>query len=362
MFFHDYVIAHLDSKVSFGFLQNLPEMWKKGSETHAYQEAVTSVALASFAHRSSLDYLVVQARQRYGKALQLAHKVMSHGDEMRKDSTLATVLCLGFYETVSNEMPPWARNWSSHVDILEYLLQVRRLAPPEEACSRQLSCNAHIYLQMRNLSKRICPSKEAELIVSDTRQEMPIRLSGELVCETCHFLATADEMLCEPPTFSPQPSDRLVAHIQYGLGLDKRLEAWAEQAPGPFRSTRMEAPNCSSTGGLSTPPNTTVIHIYTTSSIACLWNLHRCTRIQLLQCLRDCQKRHYQFTSIQQHINTPANPCTMELDHGGKLADLFNEVCASVPYLLGEIDQQGNLQRLVMTKPLAATFCYGHCD
>ena len=94
-FFNDYIIAPSESTVGFGFLQGLPPMLAKGSDAGAYTEAVSAVALASFAHRSGLDHLVVQARQRYGKALQLSIQSLHRSSEVSKDSTLATILCLG---------------------------------------------------------------------------------------------------------------------------------------------------------------------------------------------------------------------------------------------------------------------------
>ena len=42
--------------------------------------------------------MVPQSRQRYGKALQLLSTALRDQKDLKKDSTLATVLCLGIYE------------------------------------------------------------------------------------------------------------------------------------------------------------------------------------------------------------------------------------------------------------------------
>lgn len=271
-FFNDYVIMSSESTVGFGFLQCLPAIWSKSPEAAAYQEAVSAVALASFAHCSSLDYLVVQARQRYGKALQLSNATFQRHGEVGKDSTLAAVLCLGIYELISGEKPPWRTDWSSHVDILEYLLHVRRLAPHESAESSQLSTNAHIVLQTRNLSKRLRPSKDAAIIVNDPRKEEAIRRHGNLVCEVCNCLASADEILRSIPSFLPthEIDLRLGKLIREGFEIDRKLELWSERISGRYIYTIMEAPDFSISELQSSSQKRPSIHIYSSGAMACL--------------------------------------------------------------------------------------------
>ncbi len=98
IFFNDYVIQTSESTVDFGFLESLPGLWAREDDTSVCREAVSAVALMSLAHRSSLNYLVIQARQRYGKALQLIAKALNNPEELGKDSTLASVLCAGYDE------------------------------------------------------------------------------------------------------------------------------------------------------------------------------------------------------------------------------------------------------------------------
>ncbi|KAL8790282.1 MAG: hypothetical protein Q9195_006440 [Heterodermia aff. obscurata] len=341
-FFNDYVVMSSESTVGFGFLQCLPDIWSKSPEAAAYQEAVSAVALASFAHRSSLDYLVVQARQRYGKALQLSNATLQKSAEVGKDSTLATVLCLGIYELITGEKPPWRTDWSSHIDILEYLLHVRRLAPHESAESRQLSTNAHIVLQTRNLSKRLRPSKDAAMIVNDPRKEESIRQHGNLVCETCNYLASADETLRLIPSLVPSHETdlRLGDLVSEGFEIDRKLERWSEQVSGRYIYTAMEAPDCSLSEMQSPSQRRPSIHIYSSGAMAYLWNLHRCTRIFLLQCIQDCVRRQKHISQLQQPLRIYADEAELE----DKLSVLYDGICASVPYLLGEIDQQGRLQ------------------
>ena len=102
MFFSDYVIQPRDSMIGFGFMQGLPDLWMHDDEASPYRQTVSAVALTSLAHRSScFDYFAHEARQRYGNAMRLLMKSLQNPEEWRRDSTLATVLCLGVYEVLT---------------------------------------------------------------------------------------------------------------------------------------------------------------------------------------------------------------------------------------------------------------------
>lgn len=73
-------------------------MTGRADDSSALSEAISAVALTSLAHRSSLDHLVPAGRQAYGKALRLVNADLSNDAEVCNDRTLATVLCLDFYE------------------------------------------------------------------------------------------------------------------------------------------------------------------------------------------------------------------------------------------------------------------------
>ena len=64
----------------------------------ALSEAISAVALTSLANRSRLKHLVIEGRQAYGNALQLVNNDLRNDAKVFSDRTLASVLCLDFYE------------------------------------------------------------------------------------------------------------------------------------------------------------------------------------------------------------------------------------------------------------------------
>lgn len=107
LFLHDYVIkSNEDNVFGFGFLQCLPDLLQRSDDTPACQEAVSALALMSLAHRSSLEYLLPQARQRYGKSLSLVAGALRKQENLDGDAILAAVLCLGYYEVLFYAIHP----------------------------------------------------------------------------------------------------------------------------------------------------------------------------------------------------------------------------------------------------------------
>ena len=132
--------------------------------------------------------------------------------------------------------------------------------------------------------------------------------------------------------------------IDAGTILDKKMTAWSKEASGYYEYTKMEAPNPS-------PPNTPLdlqkspsIQLYSSATMAALWNQYRCMRILVLECL--------QKVSSRQRENTAWEPSPLDTGNSEaidripqEIENLIDDVCASVPYLLGEVDQEGNLRQ-----------------
>ena len=101
MYLYDYVVKVEDAKIGFGYLPGLPDLLSGESDASALRHAVSANALASLAQRSSMNHLMNEARRRYGLALHKIKGDLTDDAELGKDSTLATILCLDFFE-VSN--------------------------------------------------------------------------------------------------------------------------------------------------------------------------------------------------------------------------------------------------------------------
>ncbi|KAL6722057.1 hypothetical protein ACLMJK_001162 [Lecanora helva] len=364
MFFSDYVIQPKESTVGFGFLENLPSLLTKEGGASPARETVSAVALMSLAHRSScFDYLVSEARQCYGNAMRLLVKALQDPDAWHRDSTLATVLCLGAYETLSGDLPSGTQ-WTSHLNILEFLLCVRLTNQHVSPESRHLSYNAQFSLQLRNLSQRRRPNKEAMIMLNDADRDPAIKRMGFLVYITCYLLASADELISQ--AISGQGSlSALSAVTAQGRQLDAQLAEWGANASGNFAYQILSPFAGSCIGRRVSSQDGPTVHLYSSFSMACLWNFHRCTRIMLNRCMTHCVT---ESEKLDKSSPARTDMPTIQMQLTSLITSLIDDICASVPYLLGEIDQQGNLQRstqnravggLLLIWPLRVAFDIG---
>lgn len=196
---------------------------------------------------------------------------------------------------------------------------------------------------IRNLTRKIRPSKEMEFMCRDPRRDPYSRQFGGLACETCHWLADAGDMLRQATLGLVQVA-AFQEIVNAGTILDKRLTTWSGKASGYYEITKMEAPQ-------SSPPKTPVdsqaspsIHLYNSPTMATMWNQYRCMRILLLECLQKCSSWKRESTAWESNSlyidNAGAvDPTSQEIEY------LIDDVCASVPFLLDEVDQEGCLRK-----------------
>ena len=102
----------------------------------------------------------------------------------------------------------------------------------------------------------------------------------------------------------------------------------------------------------SMQPNTP-IHLYSSPSMAYLWNQYRCIRIMLFKCVRRLLSR--QSTSIPYDPQTTSS-INKDIPAARELPDLINGIIASVPYLLGEVDSDGSLKMPQQRRAVGALF------
>ncbi len=205
---------------------------------------------------------------------------------------------------------------------------------------------------MRNLSGRRRPSKAVLTIVADPRRELIIRKSGLPICEACDILATADEALYEsnPDTGSASALPKIILRAR---SLGTRLKEWSSGVSGRYKYRKLEPLGSlvSNTPIYSQTKSATLL--YSSPSMAVLWNIHRITRIYLLHYLVRCTSRKFDLGAP-----IPLSPQIIgpELSAANEISGLIDDTCASVPYLLGEISQEGNLQRSSPNKAVGGFF------
>ena len=192
---------------------------------------------------------------------------------------------------------------------------------------------------MRNLSQHTRPTEEMEALVRSPIREPAPRQLGALVCEACRLLAKADDIHSENMNAS-EVQHSLLEAISAGAVLDQRLEAWSNGLPGAYSYKGFSPPDYSleTTLGLRSMPS---FHLYSSIFMTSSWNLNRITRVILLTNIERWISAMAK-TSAQKPNSTENHDYSFQATD--KIRSLVADICASVPYLLGELDQEGRLQ------------------
>ena len=204
---------------------------------------------------------------------------------------------------------------------------------------------------MRNLNLHRRPSKESEALTRSPLRELTVNQHGMLVCETCHFLADTDALIKTIST-EIQSIATLENVLQRGFSIHEGLVSWSQEVPDLYKYSTIHVPSCSPEDPSEIYARVS-IHLYSNMSVALLWDIHRITRILLLMNLKRCIRALEMYGS--EHSATP-NLHQFHDDVLPGVHSLIDDICASVPFLLGQVESDGNLRLSGPTKALGGLY------
>ena len=128
---------------------------------------------------------------------------------------------------------------------------------------------------------------------------------------------------------SPATIDILQSILAAALHLDEQLAQWSRVVPFHWHASPVSHPSCMKPFVAADGLYGDYCDVYPSLHVASIWNQYRCTRLDLLKLILTCQRSLLtlqlwddQFPSLQKYA----------LDSVQRLVD---EICASVPYHLG---------------------------
>lgn len=162
------------------------------------------------------------------------------------------------------------------------------------------------------------------------------------IYKICRVRAAVPELLVGDLT-QQSTQQRLVQVLHQGISMDAELQSWSDRMSEPYRYKELciaDGPRQRTSNLLPMQPSN--VHVYHDIWVASLWNHYRFARIRLLETLVDCESR----------LGSPGNPETRLQESSSSrrnwnetIVKMVDDICASVPFLMGDIDVQGNLNR-----------------
>ena len=311
-FFHDYVID-IGSQGRVGNLEFLPQLYQQQSEKPYFVEILNAVSMASFANRASIDHMRFRARRSYGRALSLVNAMLSDAEEVKSDEALTSIHLIGMYEIISGDKPTL---WAGHHAGQRALIRLRGPTQFTSQRGRALYRLIHIILQLQSLHYRHQPLSTPD-VAFDTLYPTPHSAKlAELLLEVTKLKRTVT---------GPAEWD------EDAIALDQKMQSWSDSAPEGLRFRPVPVEN--TLLRIRYPER---IWIFKGIQMANARNIFTCARIYLLQAMLDYRAR----LPLEDFTRSPL---PSEASIRQCLREFVGDICATVPFMLGEIDNQGAL-------------------
>ena len=166
-------------------------------------------------------------------------------------------------------------------------------------------------------------------------------------------MATKTDELLRQQSLGSDSVERLLGLVQDGTLLNERLQAWEDRASAKYTYQTIDASQCWPNDSYMAITGANIIHIYDSVSVGNLWNCYRTTRLYLIRLVLRAV-----FRLATDEVHAPE----ITTDHGitvqlvSQRRVLADDICASVPYMLGEVDQQAHLQNARQSKAVGGLF------
>ncbi|MCJ1388911.1 hypothetical protein MMC18_001762 [Xylographa bjoerkii] len=351
-FFAGWVVPPGTLPTDRGFFNFYPTMYAASSSV-CVTEAISAAALAYMANTSSIDHLDRLARESYGRALVSVMSAMGNKKTATSDETLTAISALGVYETISGQMnqdDPIAL----HRQGLSTILKLRGPSQFRRPLGRSLFIGINKILLWRDLKEGRRPTLAItdwpDGVYSNPAIEFSARLAVRVV-DVCGRTREAAEVAHADrdgewmQSLGALIQDTLDVNQDVQDHLDKQPEnlhwwslplPWAS-APASNSSSSASDSGDSDHGPPSLSRYPSRIDIYPTLTVASHWNTVRGTRLPLFRVFRSLS------SLTQQHpfFTFPTLPSSANLHVA--LTTTINDICASVPFLLGDVNASGTL-------------------
>ena len=322
---------------SFGWFDFLPDQLLHSSESSPLRPTVQAIAYASLAGQSALGWLRIEARKHYGQALVKINEALKNPETAVDDDVLSSVILAGFYENIAGDS---LNIMGSHRMGTSMLLKLRGTQQFSTARGRSLfrhACSMHRIFAY-NTGTRPLPIIEAYRSTgrtdpvgpggSSALSAMTDQLAGILVDFKEFYTAVHS-----PEEFAAGMADYLSHFETLHNDLRERMNSFDSNWCG-YRYDSIP----SITGG----PQPPYVLTYTDTWKMGTSNLCRSILVFLNELMYLCHAALDEPTlSLFPESATVSSPrATACID---AVRHYIDEILASVPYILDDIDTSANL-------------------
>ncbi|KAI5919736.1 hypothetical protein F4810DRAFT_473423 [Camillea tinctor] len=319
----------------------LPLLEQDGAQAHL-RHAFNACSMAFLNNRGgSGGRLTEKALYAYTLALTGTNNALRDLEEQKKDSTLAAVLLLGLFESITAKQIG-SMNWGSHTWGAIQLVKARGRKQLKTRVGLQLFIAVRTQMIIHSLTTGTAPTMGSEWWITDAVSDPTAAASLRILIKTAELRAEVTRLM-NGMTRSPDSIEVMLDMIRKAQAVDRDAVAWMSNVPAAwrFRTVAWEDHIPSSSSSSSTgkggredysgyaraevfPGRVDVYRDFWTASV---WNLSRTARLILASLVVRCAAwvcAPVDYRTTPEYA-TAARTC----------ADVIADIIASVPYHLG---------------------------
>ncbi|KAG9232228.1 C6 zinc finger protein [Amylocarpus encephaloides] len=323
-YFYEYMIGTMSESDHSWYLHlQLPYLISRTRQDSALYLAAQAISQAVWAkYRGNYAHTMRVSRKRYMQSISALKAAIRDPIEVKSDENLYAVLLLCGYETITFDSEVLSA-WGSHVDGAAALLRVRG----KEHLSTRFQCNMFLFIRRNAVHSHIQLSRPADPIFDELAEAVISYENTEdrllsMTIRVPQLQSLASDILSQP---SPSVVESDVVELTRAAeDLGGELADWARNVPAGWSYSVATNLNSMSSSEQDTSyyiPS--AIHGYADFYIARVWNMYRVSRLIIQSIL-------YRAGSIKVDGQYPEDTQIAKTNRM-----LVNDICASVPFLLG---------------------------
>ncbi|KAG9230264.1 hypothetical protein BJ875DRAFT_161677 [Amylocarpus encephaloides] len=328
-FLSNFVLSPTDDKdTPRGYFDFLVPLMKSETPDSHLALAFSAAAMASMSNRPDTRMrgdIRQMAVAQYTKALKATNIALQSPRSQKTDQTLAAILMLGFFETITSENNS-ATAWYSHVDGAVQLVRMRGQKQLRTKVGQGLFQVVRTQMVINCMTSNKMPKGGADWWTSDIKDDLaaPITkmkiLIAELRVEMNHTLNNHSR--------TPEYFQEVLGLMRRAAAIEQGYQAWEASLPGWWRPKTVAWVD--NTAGLDLRKSEVCpgkIETHHNIWVSVIWNHARVLRIACSGVLVRCAAW---MCSPVDYRTTP------EYAHATRLCvDLITDIISSVPYHLG---------------------------
>ncbi|KAI1458523.1 hypothetical protein F4805DRAFT_115543 [Annulohypoxylon moriforme] len=320
-----------------GFMDFIIPLLKSDPHGHL-QHAFSACSIAFLNNRGGSEARFSErALHEYTKALNGTNSALRNPETQLADSTLAAVLLLGLFESITAKQIGML-NWGSHTEGAIQLVKARGKKQLKTKVGLTLFIAVRTQMIIHSLTSGTTPIMGAEWWINDAVRDRTAAKCHRLMIKTGELRAEVTRLM-NSMARTPPNIDVMLEMIRRLQSADQEVVAWMRGVPPSWRYRTVAWEDCVPGGDYGRAevfPGR--IDMYRDFYIASVWNTSRTARLVLMSLVVRCAAwvcSPVDYRTTREYA-TAARTCV----------DTITDIIASVPYHLGWHLKEGNRRRI----------------